>query len=186
MIYCHELFLTEMAQILFYEKGKPYYEFSNFFEAPFVLDNLRWRTTEQYFQAQKFYIPDSPRHMEYYSIIQSADSPMKVFMLGRQKRKGGYCAKWVVNKDSDSRTVNDMVSKYEDLQIREDWETHKLVAMKAGLMAKFTQNIRLKTLLIETGDRPIIEDSPRDPYWGRPGNHLGHMLMEVRTELSGI
>lgn len=170
-----------MSQILFYEPNKPYYEFSNFANYSITIDNVTWRTVEQYFQAQKFYKPESARHMEYYNIIHSADAPTKVFMLGRQKKKGGYAAKWCVNKNTDPRYVNNVIDEYKDLEIREDWDDHKLAIMKTALLAKFTQNIKLKSLLLSTGDAEIIEDSPRDPFWGRPGNNLGRLLMEIRT-----
>lgn len=42
------------APIHFYDKDKEYYEFTNFYRAPILLDNEKWRTTEHYFQAQKF------------------------------------------------------------------------------------------------------------------------------------
>ncbi len=41
--------------IRFYDKDQDYYEFTNFFEfAPFELDGEEWKSSEHYFQAQKF------------------------------------------------------------------------------------------------------------------------------------
>ena len=40
--------------IWFYNRGEPYYEFTNFAETPVVIDGKEWPTTEYYFQAQKF------------------------------------------------------------------------------------------------------------------------------------
>ena len=185
--------------ILFYEPEKPFYEFSNFFGThtkgikkrggfKLRIDGLDWISTEHYFQAQKFYIPDSPRHMEYYNIIHKADSPMKVTILGRQKCRGGYAAKWVVAKSSDERTLNDVIREYADVQIRSDWDTVRDDVMMTALMAKFTQNDYLKKILLDTGDVEIVEDSPRDSYWGwgkdKKGlNMLGKTLMKVRETL---
>ena len=40
--------------IKFYERGQPYFEFTNFAEYPIQLDGKTWPTSEHYFQAQKF------------------------------------------------------------------------------------------------------------------------------------
>ena len=40
--------------IKFYNRGEPYYEFTNFYEVIVVIDDTHWPTTEHYFQAQKF------------------------------------------------------------------------------------------------------------------------------------
>jgi ribA/ribD-fused uncharacterized protein len=44
----------QTGPILFYNRGEPYYEFTNFYEAMIRIDNEDWLTTEHYFQAQKF------------------------------------------------------------------------------------------------------------------------------------
>lgn len=53
--------------------------------------------------------------------------------------------------------------------------------------AKFT-NPALQTMLLETGDRKLIEDAPWDEFWGwgknQDGqNHLGKLLMQLREDL---
>lgn len=66
----------------------------------------------------------------------------------------------------------------------------------AGNLLKFTQNEGLKQMLLDTGDRILVEASPYDKIWGiglsedDPNiedaskwlgtNWLGHVLMEVR------
>jgi predicted NAD-dependent protein-ADP-ribosyltransferase YbiA (DUF1768 family) len=56
--------------------------------------------------------------------------------------------------------------------------------MKRGLMFKFSQHKNILKLLLETGDKKIVERSPRDPYWGgmlpNSLNRLGEMIMELR------
>lgn len=65
--------------ILFYNSYEPYYEFSNFYEfAPFELDNKQWKSSEHYFQAQKFI---GTPYEEF--IRKSADTPRKAFELAR-------------------------------------------------------------------------------------------------------
>ena len=71
--------------------------------------------------------------------------------------------------------------------IRSDWESVKEVVMKQGLRLKF-QNPQLRSLLLSTKARILIEDSPYDRYWGagpdRKGkNRLGILLMEIRDEI---
>lgn len=174
-----------MEVIPFYEKNQPFYEFSNFAKAKFQLDGMEWANSEHYFQCQKFYVPESPRHMEYYRILCQADSPMKVFMLAKQTKKGGYASKWVVNKKTCPRLVNDLVDEFKDLPLRSDWGSVRLDVMRKALYAKFTQMPKYKDLLLSTGDSELQEASPRDSFWGtgkdgKGENHLGKLLMELR------
>lgn len=175
--------------ILFYLPKDPYYEFSNYNDQyPFELDGHQWLSVEQYFQAQKFKIDDSPSHMRYYEIIKHTDTPNKAMMLGQQKCKWGYASKWVVSKKTDPRTVNEVILDYSYLSIRDDWESMKVSIMKKALYAKFTHHECLKNLLINTNDEDIVENSPRDLFWGigKNGlgqNHLGRLLMEIRKEI---
>ena len=39
--------------IEFYSPSKKYFELSNFYKSPFILDDKEWKTIEHYFQAQK-------------------------------------------------------------------------------------------------------------------------------------
>ena len=57
-----------------------------------------------------------------------------------------------------------------------------------ALAHKFYAYSELRKLLLSTGDREIIEDSPLDSYWGcgkdgKGGNMLGKLLTRVRTEI---
>lgn len=168
-------------EIRFYDKKDPYYEFSNFYDkAPFELDGVIWSTTEHYFQAQKF------DNKEYRELIRKANTPNKAFILAQQKKKGGYAAAWTLNKE-DPRTLNELIDKYKHLTIDKNWDTRRLVVMEKALMAKFSQP-KLKELLLNTKDAVIIEDSPRDSYWGigkdgKGENQLGKLLMKVRANL---
>lgn len=174
--------------ILFYEPKAPFYEFSNFYPCKFTLLDREWTCSEQYFQAMKFYIPENSEHMEYVDMIHHADSPMKIFSLGLQKKQGGYGAKWVINKKTKTINLNDVIQQYRHLSIRDDWDSIKLDVMMDVLKAKFSQNKKLKELLMSTGNANIIEDSPRDSYWGigkdkKGQNHLGKLLVKLREIL---
>ena len=57
-----------------------------------------------------------------------------------------------------------------------------------SLYAKFTQHERLMKLLLDTGDRKLVEHTSQDSYWGDGGdgsrqNKLGKLLMRLREEL---
>lgn len=73
----------------------------------------------------------------------------------------------------------------------EGWETRQLLAMERILEAKFAEP-RFRDLLLSTGDAYLVEWSPVDyevgkfwgEYKGQGQNHLGRMLMALRTRLS--
>jgi len=75
--------------------------------------------------------------------------------------------------------------------LRQDWDTIKDDAMRTALMAKFTQYLELRSLLLETGNATIVEHTENDSYWGDGGdgtglNMLGIMLMEIRVKLRAM
>jgi len=79
------------------------------------------------------------------------------------------------------------------------WNAHKYEIVKRGNIYKFSQHPELKTFLLNTKNRILVEASPRDRIWGigmgasnekaenpilwRGENLLGFALMEVRDEL---
>lgn len=73
--------------------------------------------------------------------------------------------------------------------LRPDWEAVKFKIMEDLVRQKFTGNRNLKALLLETGDRPLIEmNTWGDRIWGVDEhgvgeNNLGKTLMKIRAEL---
>lgn len=79
------------------------------------------------------------------------------------------------------------------------WERHRYGVVVDGNRAKFTAGDDLRTYLVGTGDRVLVEASPVDLVWGiglaeddpaarvpsrwRGRNLLGFALMQVRAEL---
>lgn len=73
---------------------------------------------------------------------------------------------------------------------RPDWDDVRVKIMRWCLRAKLLHNwSEFSGLLLATGDRPIVEDSRKDDYWGAKGaednslagrNVLGRLLMELR------
>ena len=71
---------------------------------------------------------------------------------------------------------------------REDWDDVKVSIMEELLRLKIEQNPYVKKKLLQTGDYMIVEDSPKDDFWGwgpnRNGqNNLGKLWMKLREEL---
>ena len=72
--------------------------------------------------------------------------------------------------------------------IRSDWEQVKDEIMKRGVLQKFETHADIREILLATGDELIVENAPRDYYWGcgKDGsgkNKLGEILMAVREIL---
>lgn len=80
------------------------------------------------------------------------------------------------------------------------WQAARETIVLRGNLAKFSQNAALSTYLLGTGERVLVEASPRDAVWGAgltrdcsdaerpenwPGlNLLGFALMRVRAALA--
>lgn len=83
---------------------------------------------------------------------------------------------------------------------QQTWEANRYEIVKEGNFHKFSQHVELKTFLLNTKQRILVEASPVDPIWGiglakdqvgienpytwKGLNLLGFALMEVRDELS--
>lgn len=77
-----------------------------------------------------------------------------------------------------------------DVALRADWDLVKDGVMRTALRAKFEAHPELCALLLSTGVRRLVENSPHDTYWGcgRTGtgrNRLGELLMALREDLAG-
>jgi ribA/ribD-fused uncharacterized protein len=72
--------------------------------------------------------------------------------------------------------------------LRRDWEKVKDDIMREAVLAKFEQRADIREALLSTGDEDIVENAPRDYYWGcgQDGsgkNMLGIILVETRAIL---
>ena len=71
---------------------------------------------------------------------------------------------------------------------RKDWQIRELKVMRDLLRLKLEQNPYVEKKLLQTKDYIIVEDSPKDDFWGwgkeRTGqNNLGKLWMELRDEI---
>lgn len=90
----------------------------------------------------------------------------------------------------DTRSAHDAkkIARSFDRQKRTDWDRVKLAVMEKVVRAKLAQHSYIRQKLLSTGKRLLIEDSPKDGFWGRGPdwlghNHLGKIWMRLRDEL---
>lgn len=146
--------------IYFYKVCDPYGCFSNFSPHAIEIEGTVWATVEHYYQAQKFVgSPDAAVIPEIYI----AQTPEKAAALGR----------------CNTRCV------------RPDWDIVKTQVMHKAVHKKFLTHIDIREVLFSTGTQLLVEDSPCDYFWGcgadKSGeNHLGKILMRVRSELRNV
>ncbi|KAF9285114.1 hypothetical protein BGZ74_001559 [Mortierella antarctica] len=100
---------------------------------------------------------------KYYELIRITDTPGSAAKMGRNRS-------W---------------------PLRPDWEAVKDDLMHDCVLQKFLQHPDLAKVLLETGDRHLIEHTPNDRYWGDGGdgkgkNMLGITLMAVRTKIAAM
>jgi len=70
-----------------------------------------------------------------------------------------------------------------------NWHEIKTVIMEDIVRHKLKQNPYVMRKLIQTGDRYLVEDSPKDNFWGwglkKDGrNELGKIWMKIRDEIN--
>lgn len=131
-----------------------YWFLSNFCNAPFVDPELDL----EYQTTEHYYQAAKTLDPVEYEKIRTAPTP------GKSKYLGRCCT------------------------IRPDWNDIKIQIMARALALKFTQNPALQKKLIATGELELVEGNTwGDTYWGVCNNigenHLGKLLMKLRTEL---
>ena len=121
------------------------------------------------------------------------------YMMAEKARLFGdsKIEKEIMNSDSPShqQKLGKRVSGFAE----DKWAAERTNIVFRGNLAKFTQNAHFKSLLLETGDRQMVEASPIDKIWGiglaannpmayDPNkwlglNLLGKVLADVRTHI---
>lgn len=71
---------------------------------------------------------------------------------------------------------------------RQDWQEIRLGVMADIIRAKAAQHEDVREMLLRTGDKLLVENSPVDSFWGcgedgKGENYLGKILMAIRDEL---
>lgn len=129
---------------------------SNFYPSPFMYKRVGYKTVEHFFQAHK------ALYTEDFLKIVMAETPAETKKLGR------------------------------GVTMRQDWDCVKYGVMRIALEQKF-KIPELRQMLIDTGDAFLQEgNSWSDKVWGvclKTGvgeNNLGKLLMEIRSEITGV
>ncbi|MES2775253.1 MAG: NADAR family protein [Bacteroidota bacterium] len=142
--------------------------FSQWWVAPFIVEDIEYKTAEHWMMAQKALLCNDTEMAEKIVASKTAAEAKK---LGREIR----------NFDTEA------------------WDKKKFDIVVDGNFHKFSQHQDLKTFLINTHNRVLVEASPVDAIWGigmaaddpkienpqtwRGENLLGYALMEVRDKL---
>jgi len=144
--------LTELAAIPHWRR-----RLSNFAEAPFTLDGLRWRSVEHCFHAAKF----RDRAPDYYRrFAMNSGSELSAALGGAVKRAGGRRGRPMPPED------------------RALWEREKSAHLERALYARFNQSPADRALLLATGDATLTHRPARARYVRREVE-----LMRVRARL---
>lgn len=149
------------TQVFFYEQD--FYVLSNFSAFTIQWGGLRFDTSEAVYHWQKFRGRVGDPENSIQEKIRLAPSAHEAFRIAQQE-------KWLR---------------------RSDWDEVKFDVMRDILRAKVEQHEYVRTKLLATGDRELIEDSWRDDVWGwgpnKDGqNMLGKIWMEIREEIRGL
>ena len=159
-----------MAPIFFWrETEEPHGFLCQWFSSPFQDENgITYLTAEHYMMYHKAQCYSSTKIA---AEVLAAKNPRKTKSLGRK-----------VDMTSDQG---------------KRWEQEKYAVVEKGNLLKFRQHETLKTALLETGERELVEASSHDRIWGVgfPAqfaeenrhawgmNMLGRALMSVRVQL---
>ena len=145
--------------IYFYNRDDPYYQFTNFYECIIDLDSRKWRTTEHYFQAQKFV--GTP----YVELIRQMHRPREAFDLSRNPSVSRWQrSDWEkVKCDVMMKALIAKFTQHDDL--------------KAILLGTGTR------LLVEHTSNDHFWGDGGD---GSGKNNLGKLLMKVRDMLTNL
>lgn len=82
--------------------------------------------------------------------------------------------------------------KYNATLGKPEWQENQKNVMEEIVRLKFQQHPELGEMLLDTGDRRLINGGKKDKYWGvnlitwEGENHLGEILMKVRMERAAM
>jgi ribA/ribD-fused uncharacterized protein len=149
---------------------KKIYVFSNHYQCQFIVDNVQYTTSEQYYAVQK---------ARFHGCHDVAENIMKMTHPGAMKSA------------ANGRNLPGFNS--------EKWRQVAGKIMAIGCYQKFSQNYKLREILLDTGHRELVEASPFDRVWGigiamdnphirdrrlwRGDNLLGTILSKLREKL---
>lgn len=144
-----------MSKILFYKINDPYGDFSNFSRHPITLKDKTWKTTEHYFQAQKF---AGTKHEEE---VRLCKGPWSAAEMGRRR---------------------DLPLRKDWEEVKEGIMKEALMAKITQY--PHIKDLLLSTGDDELVEHTVNDNYWADGGDGSGKNRLGVIWMEIRTELS--
>lgn len=159
--------------IKFYGNQGPYGFLSNFHVAIFQLNGHNWPSVEHAYQAAK------STDLEVQRTIRCLETPGDTKQMGKTIERR---VDW--EEVVGTPALHAMFSDRQGVVV----ELVKDHFMFQALTAKFRQRRELRAALLLTGESDLVENSPKDHYWGigKNGtgqNKLGRMLQLVRSQL---
>ena len=115
---------------------KPYGAFSHWYEAPMA-------------DQEGIKYPTVEQYMMYHKAVLFKDTSMAEQILAS-------------NDPEEAKAAGRKVHGFDS----EVWKAHCDQIVYEGNFLKFSQNATLAALLLDTGDRPLVEASPEDSLWG--------------------
>jgi ribA/ribD-fused uncharacterized protein len=141
--------------IHFYDRGQPYFEFTNFAEYPIELDGQKWPTSEHYYQAQKFeHFP----HLK--EIVRNLKTAKEAYKFPRNNPDHVRKDWQIVKNDVMRKALRAKFTQHNNLRVL-------LLDTGSAILVEHTSN----------------DSYWADGGNGSGKNMLGIMLMEVRAEL---
>ena len=139
---------------------------SNFWVEPFDLDGHKWSSVEHFYQASKFKKNNHDFYLTF-TLDKNPESELSKDPV-MAKAAGGKTGKF------KGKLIRDKTIKIDEGFFENE---NRIDTMKKAMMAKFTQNKELNTLLIETKNAMLqhyIRGNPPEVF---------NDLMKVRSEL---
>jgi ribA/ribD-fused uncharacterized protein len=152
--------MSSDTEILFSGRYNDYGFLSNSYLSEMIIDKLEYYHVEGYFQSVKLKDIDDIASER----IRQIENPMECERVAK----------------------NVLLTKEQT----DHWNSIRYNIMKKGVYTKFTSSKYLQKLLIQTGNKNIVNNIEHDSYWGvgydRKGlNMLGKILMDIRQQLVG-
>jgi ribA/ribD-fused uncharacterized protein len=131
------------------------HKLSHLHPAPIRVDSRPWHTVEQPYQS------------------------IKAICMRQQE--------WMVQilRQEPSGRQQKILSHDIEIFNKKNWDKIKYYIMLNLDYRKYDQNPHLMNYLLSTGTRRLVENNPRDPFWGPPGNATGEILEIIRDHFNG-
>ena len=129
---------------------------------------------------------------QYYNCAEQYMMAEKARIFGDEEMRQQILAEY---SQMAMKKLGRKVKNYDDAV----WKSVRFDVVVKGILAKFSQNEKLRNFLISTDDKVLVEASPKDEVWGigldehsseasspwkwKGTNLLGFALMEVRDKL---